>query len=803
MKKFVTFWLAFFTTVALAFNPFFVTAQSSNNTALFDDSWRFFRGSALGGERVEYNDAAWRKIDLPHDWSIEDLPNTQSPFDMGALSQVNGGFTTGGIGWYRKHFKVAAADKGKRFVFQFDGVYMNCDVWLNGKRLGIHPYGYTSFVFDATDQIKFDAENIIAVRVRNEGENSRWYSGSGIYRHVWLKVLEPLHIAQWGTHITTSDITPGSAKLNIKTTVVNKHGGKMPVRLVAAIVDAKGKELARETSKRSMEKDEQFQFEQEITLANPVLWGLENPSLYKVVTTVYEDDVWQDEQETSFGIRSISFDATNGFRLNGKTVKLKGGCVHHDNGPLGAKAYDRAEERKVELLKASGFNAIRTSHNPPSTAFLDACDRLGMLVIDEAFDCWETKKNPQDYSLYFKEWWQKDIESMVLRDRNHPSIIMWSTGNEIPNRDKPEVVAVSKKLTDFIHQLDPTRPVTCGVNGVEENKDPLFKTMDVAGYNYALDKYESEHKRVPERVVFAAESFPSQSFDYWMAVEDHPYVIGDFVWTAFDYIGEASIGWLGYPQRQFFYPWNLAFCGDIDVCGWKRPQSYYRDALWKPNQLSLFIKPPKPSFDTATFKKEDWAHWDWRDAVNHWNFTGYENKSLPVEIYSSCDQVELLLNGKSLGKNATNRSTKFMAMYNVPYQPGELKVIGYTAGKKVNESILRTAAKPVQLKLTSDKKQLAADNQDLSYITVEIQDSKGIRVPTAEDLIQFKVEGPASIVGVGNANPMSVESCQLPQRKAWQGRCLVIIKSAKNAGPIKLTATTKGLPAGQIIVQSK
>jgi beta-galactosidase len=325
----------------------------------------------------------------------------------------------------------------------------------------------------------------------------------------------------------------------------------------------------------------------------------------------------------------------------------------------------------------------------------------------------------------------------------------------------------------------------------------------VAGYNYALDKYESENKRVPDRVVFAAESFPSQAFEYWMAVEDHPFVIGDFVWTAWDYIGEASIGWLGYPQRQAFYPWNLAFCGDIDVCGWKRPQSYYRDALWKPNQLSLFLKPPKPSFDTATFKKEEWAHWEWRDAVPHWNFKGYEGKQLPVEVYSSCEEVELFLNGKSLGKKPTNRSTKFMAFYDVPYTAGQLKVIGYTNGKKVNESILQTATKATQLKLTADRNAIKADGQDLSYITVEIQDSKGIRLSNADDLLQFSIDGPATIVAVGNANPTSVESCQLPQRKAWRGRCLVIIKASKKAGNIKLTATAKNLPVGQIIIQSK
>ncbi|HWJ28157.1 MAG TPA: glycoside hydrolase family 2 TIM barrel-domain containing protein, partial [Flavisolibacter sp.] len=360
--------------------------------------------------------------------------------------------------------------------------------------------------------------------------------------------------------------------------------------------------------------------------------------------------------------------------------------------------YDRAEERRVEILKSNGFNAIRCAHNPPSPAFLEACDRLGMLVIDEAFDMWRQGKNVDDYHLYFDDWWQKDIESMVYRDRNHPSVIMWSIGNEIPNRDKPEVAAVAKKLADHIRSVEPTRAITCGVNGIEENKDPFFSALDVAGYNYGKDKYESDHQRLPKRVMFATESLPFEAFDYWAGVTDHDWVIGDFVWTAFDYIGEASLGWLGYPQKANFYPWNLAYCGDIDICGWKRPQSYYRDALWKKDQLSLFVKPPKPSYDTNA-NKASWSHWEWRDAVSDWNWKGYEKKPLQVEIYSSCEEVELFLNGRSLGRKETNRSNKFMAIWEVPYQAGMLKAVGYTGNQQKAVAELHTAGKPVQIKL--------------------------------------------------------------------------------------------------------
>ena len=390
-----------------------------------------------------------------------------------------------------------------------------------------------------------------------------------------------------------------------------------------------------------------------------------------------------DRVETKFGIRTIHFDAVNGFQLNGKPMKLKGGCFHHDHGPLGSKSYDRAEERRVELLKASGFNAIRCSHNPPAPAFLDACDRLGMLVIDETFDMWQYPKNPSDYSLFFEKWWQKDIESMILRDRNHPSVILWSIGNEIPGMDSPEVVKTSRMLSDFVRTSDPSRPVIAAVNGINPAKDQFFSTLDIGGYNYGSGGggirdsiFAFDHKRIPSRIMIQTESYPLEAFNSWMDVIDNPWLLGDFVWTAFDYIGEASIGWRGYMQNQDFYPWNLAFCGDIDICGWKRPQSYYRDALWKKDQLSVFVKPPKPSF-AENPDRESWSKWHWHDAVADWNWKGYENKPLEVSVYSSCDAAELFLNNRSLGKKKTNRDSQFTAVWEVPYQEGELKAIGY------------------------------------------------------------------------------------------------------------------------------
>jgi beta-galactosidase len=793
--------------------------RDASGGVLFDDGWLFQRGGAQGAEAADFDDKGWRRLDLPHDWSVEDLPGKGTPFDPLAISQVQGGYTSGGTGWYRKTFEVPESQKGRRVVIQFDGVYMNAEVWLNGRRVGGHPYGYTSFWFDLTDKVNFGGKNILAVKVMNEGENSRWYSGSGIYRHVWLKMLDPVHVAQWGTYITTPEVSASQAKVRVRTRVQSEEGRMARVTLLTRIIDPRGDEVARAESGESMGETlpqqsfspvYEHEFDQDLHIKAPALWSPDTPALYTAVSEVYRERQLTDRVETKFGVRTISFDAVAGFRLNGQTVKLKGGCLHHDNGPLGARAYDRAEERRVELLKAAGYNALRMSHNPPSPAFLDACDRLGVLVIDEAFDTWREGKNPHDYHLFFDEWWQRDIESMVTRDRNHPSVIMWSTGNEIPNRHRPEVARLSKTLADYVRRLEPTRPVTSAVNDLREDKDPYFATLDIAGYNYAaggdhLKKslYETDHTRVPERIMVGTESYPLEAFDAWMNVVDHSYVIGDFVWTAFDYIGEASIGWRGYWQESNFYPWNLAYCGDIDVCGWKRPQSFYRDALWKENQLALFVRAPRPTFEPNP-KRQSWSKWHWHDVVADWNWKGYEGRPLDVDVYSSCDYVELYLNGKSLGRQETNRSNQFKATWRVPYQPGMLKAIGFVNPPRVAaaNAELRTANEPARIKLTADRLRVRSDGQDLSYVTVELVDARGIRHPKAENLVRFSIEGPGTIVGVGNANPVSTESYQQPQHKAWQGRALVVVKSGRQPGRIVLRATAQGLHPASITIDA-
>jgi len=792
----------------LVFSYNMISAQTEvrERKILFDHDWKFHRGGAQGAENPAYDDSEWRQIDLPHDWSIEDLPGTDSPFDINAISQVNGGFTTGGTGWYRKNFEIQAENRDKRFIIMFDGVYMNSEVWLNGRFVGRHPYGYTSFWFDITDRLRSDAVNVLAVKVRNEGENSRWYSGSGIYRHVWLIAVPQVHIMPWGTFVTTPEVSEKDALVNVKTRVVNHDAREKKIKLITRISDSDKREISQTDSEETVAAGATAEFTHEIRVSNPRLWSVETPVLYSASSEVIVDGAFTDITETRFGIRTISFDTKSGFRLNGKPVELKGGCVHHDNGPLGARAFDRAEERRVEILKASGFNAIRAAHNPPSPAFLDACDRLGMLVIDESFDTWFEPKNPGDYNLWFTEWWKKDTEIMILRDRNHPSVIMWSIGNEIPNRHTSEVAAVAKMMGDYVRALDPTRPVTSAVNDIRPDKDKYFATLDIAGYNYPAfgnektkSLYEQDHARLPERIIYCSESFPLEAFKSWMGALDNSYVIGDFVWTAWDYLGEASIGWRGYPQSRSFFPWNLAYCGDIDICGWKRPQSYYRDVLWMENQLSVWATPQTPSFEVSP-ERQSWSKWHWHDVTGSWNWPGDEDRIFEVTVYSSCEQAELFLNGKSLGKKASDRSTEFKAVWQVPYQAGTLRAVGYSGNKQVRTAELKSAGDPARIKLSADRSIIKADGQDLSYITVEVTDAAGIRAPGAENLITFETEGPGTIIAVGNANPVSLESHLRPSRKAWRGRCLVILKSGNEAGTITLKATSPGLQPTDIEV---
>lgn len=732
------------------------------------------------------------------------------PFDPGESEGGDKtGYVVGGIGWYRKHFTVNETDK--RVAVRFDGVYMNADVWINGHLLGNHPYGYTSFEFVLTPYLKPPGqENVLAVRVRNEGKNSRWYSGSGIYRHTWLTITGPIHVPTWGLFVTTPEVSKEKALVKIATEVCNASNSETDVLVRARALNATGEVINTAEGNLHLLSNETRSIEQSIEVRSPKLWSPDSPNLYSAEVEVVVSGKTADVVSTHFGIRKIEVDVERGFRLNGEMLKLRGGCIHHDNGPLGAAAIDRAEERRVELMKANGFNAIRSAHNPPSPALLDVCDRLGILVIDEAFDQWNERKldNEQDYHLYFKDWYARDIASMVRRDRNHPSVIMWSIGNEIPERFRAE--ATAKSLREAVLSHDSTRPITAGIcadwgDGIrnwDKLSDPAFSHLDVAGYNYLPDKYESDHARHPQRVMFGSESYPKDFFDYWSLVEKHPYVIGDFVWTAMDYFGESGIGHsvLSNEKDSLFmsWPWFNAWCGDLDVCGFKKPQSLYRDVVWRRSQIEMAVHAPIPPG-----LAEHVSRWGWPNESQSWNWRGHENKPLQVSTYSRCEKVRLELNGKVIGEKPTSATTKLTAKFEVPYAPGELRALGLNNGKVVAQTTLKTSGAPKKLKLTADRMSIRADRNDLSFVTVEVVDANGQRVPDAEVPVRFSVSGVGELAAQASGTPNDPASFKAPLRKTFQGRCLVVLRPTGGFGDITLRAEAEGLETELSTIQTR
>lgn len=775
----------------------------------FDSDWHFLRADAPSAEVPDFDDGAWRVLDLPHDWSIEDLPSTDgapsSPFNP-ALSTGGpaSGYTVGGIGWYRKHFTLPAADAGKCVSICFDGVYMNADVWLNGKHLGNHPYGYTPFVFDLTPHLKpAGQENVLAVRVKNVGKTSRWYSGSGIYRHVRLAVADPIHIPFWGVHVLTTNISKEAATVSIVTTVKNDRGADATIRLRSRLIGPDGKAGELKETEISIPAGKQKDFTQELSVKNPALWSLNNPALYRAEVELIENQNALDHSAATFGIRTIKFTAANGFELNGEVVKLKGGNMHHDNGPLGSATIDRAEERRVQLMKAYGFNAIRTSHNPPSPQFLDACDRFGVLVMDEAFDMWEKAKSADDYHLFFKEWWKRDLEAMLLRDRNHPSVILWSIGNEIPERAEASGVAIAKELIAVIRQLDSTRPVTAGIcNYWDQPKrpwtdlDPAFEPLDVCGYNYQTGHYVPDHKRFPERVIVGTETFTQALYDNWQNVKTHPWVIGDFVWTSWDYIGETGCGHAVLNgENPNAFPWFNAYCGDIDLCGFKKAGLYSREVVWGDAKINLVVHSPIPEG-----RRERVSMWGWPDVRQSWTWPGSDGKPLDVVVYSSCPSVRLELNGKVIATNPVNKMT---ARFKVPYQPGELRAVGLSDDKDVASASLRTAGEAAKIRLTADRTTIRADRNDLCYVTVEVVDQNDNVVPVAANQIRFTVSGAGELAATGNGAPNDASSFRLPSRKAFQGRCLAILRPQGTPGSITLKAESENLKTATLEVKTQ
>ncbi len=782
-------------------------AYAQHTKTLFDSSWKFLKADVTGGEKEGLDDKNWRTVLLPHDWSIEDLPNqsdsVKGPFTSQSIGATATGYTVGGTAWYRKHFTLKNTDN-KKITICFDGVYMNSDVWINGHYLGNHPYGYTAFYYDLTPWLKQNGEeNIIAVRVRNEGRNSRWYSGSGIYRHVWLTTTNTTHIDEWGVYITTPEANTGMAGINIQTRLTTENEAAS-LQLRTNILDEKNKTVASATTAIAG-KDE---VAQTVKLAHPNLWSPETPYLYHAVTDILQGDKIIDHVVTNFGVRSINITADKGFLLNGKSIELRGGCVHHDNGILGSATIDRAEERRVELLKQFGYNAVRTSHNPPSQQFLDACDRLGIIVIDEAFDQWEREKNPQDYHLYFDTCWKKDIDAMVLRDRNHPSVVFWSIGNEINERADASGLAIAKQLRDEVKSIDDTRPVTEAICAFWDHPGYKWDTtaaayalLDVGGYNYMLNEYEPDHTKYPQRVMMGTESFPLEAYTNWQQVEAHPYVIGDFVWTAMDYLGETGIGHTGLDSTPGFqlqtFPWFNSWCGDIDLIGGKKPQSYYRDIVWNRSRVTMLVHTPVPEGH-----KEAVSAWGWPDEVAAYTFPGDEGKSMQVNVYTKYPVVRLELNGKTVAEKTVSQQD-LTASFNINYQPGILKAIALKDGKAVDSFILKTAGKPARIRLTADRTHINANANDLAYVTAEIVDANGNLVPNTEMPLHFSITGNGEIIAAGNANPSDAESFQDAEHKTFRGKCLIIIRPKGNAGKITLKAEGESLASGTVVIETK
>jgi beta-galactosidase len=763
-------------------------------TDLFTKDWHFYLGDVENGQDPALDDSQWRLIDLPHDWSIEGEINPDNP------TGTDGGYFPAGIGWCRKTFSLPESWKDKKVLIYFEGVYMNSETFINGKSLGVHPNGYTSYKYDLTPYLDFGKENVLSVRVDNSMQkNCRWYSGSGISRHVWMIVTNPVHVAHWGVNIRTPDLSKQKATVQIKTLIKNETDLPQSIILNTQLWSKDTDNAGDNQIIMELLANSEKEIEQTITVSKPMLWTQENPYLYRAQTQVLKDDNVIDNTQTTFGIRTIKFSAENGFQLNGKTVKLNGGCVHHGNGCLGAAAFDRAEERRVELLKAAGFNAIRTAHNPPSEAFLDACDRLGMMVIDESFDGWRVKKKDYDYSINFDEWWQRDIEAMVLRDRNHPSIIMWSTGNEIIERKEPEAVETAKMLANCIRKNDPTRPVTSAMTTWDndwEIFDPLMAAHDVCGYNYQLHRAPSDHERVPSRIIVQSESYPKDAFASWRMVQNHNYIIGDFVWTALDYLGESGIGRYYYPGETpgehwqgDFYPWHGAYCGDIDLIGWRKPGSHYRNILWN-NTEKLYMAVREPNPDAGEIKLTMWSVWPTWES---WTWPRHEGKDIQVEVYSKYPKVRLYLDKKLIGEQATTEEQQFKATFTMPYTPGLLSAVGVEENKEVESATLQTSGNAAKIKLVPDRTKLAADGQDLSFVTIEVTDEDGNLQPNAENLLQFRIDGPGIIAGIDNANLKDLDPYFGSTRKVWHGRALVVIRSTKKHGDITLSVSSPGL----------
>ncbi|HZN05701.1 MAG TPA: beta-galactosidase GalB [Pyrinomonadaceae bacterium] len=783
----------------------FVAQTSDARTRVsFNTDWQFHLGETT-------DNAKWRQLNLPHDWSIEGEFSEKHPAGTG------GGALPGGIGWYRKTFTVPTTSSGKQVFVEFDGVYRNSEVWINGHYLGKRPYGYSSFAYELTPHLVFGGKpNVIEVKVDNSQQpNSRWYSGSGIYRNVWLTTVERVHVAHWGTYWTTPEVNTQAATVVLNTKVTNSSKSTAPVNLTTIIQDANGREVARETQKAVSQPE----VSQTLKVASPVLWSDERPYLYKIVTQLEQGGRIVDRYETPLGIRTFRFDVDKGFILNGKPVKIRGVCNHHDLGSLGAAVNTRAIERQLEMLKAMGVNGIRTSHNPPAPELLELTDRLGFIVMDEAFDVWKKEKTKYDYHLDWDEWHKRDLEDMVLRDRNHPSIFIWSIGNEVAEQwnNSPDAGRISKQLVAIVRNLDKTRPITAAANSVNVQNTLLSDgDLDLVGTNYDHNKIPQLQKMFPGRPIIGTETtsalatrgvydmpsdqirrwprkwdevfkdgnpdFTVSAYDNvsapwgstheesWKIIKKHDFFSGMYIWTGWDYIGEPT------P-----YPWPsvTSYFGIIDLAGFPKDTFYMYQSEWTTKPV-LHIFP----------------HWNWK-----------QGEKVDVVAYFNADEVELFLNGRSQGTKR-KEGDQMQVFWRLPYEPGVLKAVSRKNGQVVLTKEIRTAGAPARIELIPDRKTIKADGGDLSFVTVKVVDRNGTLVPFADNLIKFELTGEASIAGVDNGYQASHESFKGKQRKAWKGMALAIVQSKhiplkQRPGRIVLKATSDNLPPASVVIDAR
>jgi beta-galactosidase len=806
----------------------------------FNEGWEF-RPKVSSFAELGRGAAPYQPVMLPHDAMIgqERAAPDGAVTDGGANA-----YFPGGVFEYRKTFSVPEEDRGRRILVEFEGVYRDAMVYINGNYAGQRPYGYSLFRVDADRFLRFGADNEIRVEARAH-RDSRWYTGAGIYRDTWLLTGSLVRIGPDGVRVTTPDTDAERAVVEVATRVENDSIAIRTAGIVTEVRDAAGSVVATDVSQVSVLPGEPATARQRLYVRAPRLWSPDSPALYTAQVTLTEENGETDAETVTFGIRSLRLDPEHGLRINGETVKLRGACVHHDNGVLGAATFARAEERRVQILKDAGFNAIRMSHHPMSRAMLDACDRLGVLVMDEAFDMWTSAKSDFDYSLNFPQWWERDIEAMVAKDINHPSVILYSIGNEIPETGSPAGAAWGRRLAEKVRSLDGTRYVTNAVNGMLAVLDDLaamrsqaredagvnalmadpgdmmnavsssdlvtrrtaesFSVLDVAGINYAEARYALDRDLFPNRIIVGSETFPTRIDGNWRLVRQHPNVIGDFTWTGWDYLGEAGIGRPQFAtaddQRPSFtapYPWLLAGCGDIDITGHRRPASYYRQIVYG-LRAEPYLAVQRPEHHGKTWTGTPWA---WSDSVASWTWPGSEGSPVTVEVYSDAEEVELLVNGRSLGRRAAGDSHRYRAEFEAVYEPGELLAIAYAGGKEAGRHLLRSAAGPVLLRGEADRPVIAAGGADLAYVTLTLTDPAGTRWTQADRPVRVEVSGQGVLLGFGSASPATQERFDATERRTYDGRALAVLRST-GPGKIRLVATAAECEPAEIVVAAE